>query len=89
MSIRYKQAIQIGSRVTSTVFDLPCVLGCHKTGSGSPAQVVWHLFGDTEARHIRWGETVTAYPGDWLCEDYDGRWHLLTDEEYQETIKND
>ena len=65
---------------------LPCVMQCRKVDL-EPMKVVYHLFGDTKARHIQWGDPAIANEGDWICEDYDGRWHLLTDDDYQKTMK--
>ena len=77
---KFKQRIQIGNNVTD-MMKLPCVFSCHKDRDD---ELVYLLY-DWDAN----GNYLEARKGDWLCEDYDGRWHLLTDEEYQETIKND
>ena len=86
MIMRYKQAIQIGDNVTD-IMKLPCVLGAMKK-SYNPAVIYYILFGDIITKRVQWGEAVTAYTGDWLCEDYDGRWHLRNDKEYKDGIED-
>ena len=82
--MKIKQAIQIGDNVTG-IMRLPCVLGAMKM-TYNPAVIYYILFGDVITKCVQWGETVKAYNGDWLCEDYDGRWHLLSDKEYKSKI---
>lgn len=85
--MRFRQAIHIEGRNVGDILALPCVMGCTKTSAvGEPLQVVYTLFGDTIAPRIRWGATATAGQGDWLCEDYHGRWHALSDKDYQEMV---
>lgn len=79
---RHRQAIQVGHKNITDIMRLPCVLGCRKQ-TQEPLTVSYVLFGDTEARHVRWGEPVTANEGDWLVEDTTGRWHVLTDKDWQ------
>ena len=80
--MRYKQAIQVGRNITD-IMALPCVIFCHKVNL-NPMKVVYYLFGDTIASHLPWGYAVIAHEGDWLCEDYEGKWHLVTDKEYRD-----
>ena len=74
----WKQAIQIGSNVTD-MMKLPCVYSCHKEADGG---LCFLLYDWNE-----YGRYVEARQGDWLCEDYDGRWHLLNDKEYKDGIE--
>lgn len=85
MDMKFKQAIQIGSNVTD-IMKLPCVLGAMKKMYDPPV-IYYILFGDTITKRVQWVETVTAYTGDWLCEDYDGRWYLLNDKEYKDGLE--
>ncbi len=71
----YIQAIEIGHRVTHTVFDLPCIYSVHKDHYG-----LCYLLYDWD----RQGQYVCARPGNWLCEDDDHRWHVLTATEYRQ-----
>lgn len=80
--MRYKQAIQIGNNVTD-IMRLPCVLGARKK-MYNPAVIYYILFGDVITNGVQWSEAVKAYNGDWLCEDYYGRLHLLSDKEYKD-----
>lgn len=79
----YKVRIQIGRNATD-ILKLPCVIGCQKEFWGdSDIRLRFELFGDTQSTKFRWGESIYAYHGDWLCEDYYGVWHLLSNEEYE------
>lgn len=78
--MRFKQAIHIEGNSLGDLFQIPCVFGIRKDGKGG---FVIHLFGDTYNGHVQWGEYNIADIGDWLCEDYEGRWHCLKDEEYK------
>lgn len=81
--VRFKQALQINDNVTA-IMRLPCVIGCRKEfWSDSDICLRFELFGDTQSTKFRWGESIYAYHGDWLCESYDGVWHLLSNEEYE------
>lgn len=85
--MRYKQAIQIGSNVTD-IIKLQCVISAHKNAVVHESFIYYKLFGDTITSMFALGETVIAYSGDWLCEDYDGRWHLLNDKEYKDGLED-
>ena len=67
---KVKQAIHIGRHVTD-IMRLPCVSSCYKTVSGH----LCYLLYDWDAQ----GQNVKAHEGQWLCEDYDGKW-TVTDE---------
>ena len=81
--MRFKQAIQIGSHIDD-IFKLPCVFSALKASKG----IVYTLFGDTIAEMYNVGDKIIAYQGDWLCEDYEGHWHLLSDDEYKAYLSN-
>ncbi len=72
----YKQCIQIGYNVTN-ILKLPCVYSCHKEGKDD--HLVFLMYDWDEQ-----GQYVKAQIGDWLCEDYNGKWHKLTNKEYGE-----
>lgn len=80
--MRYRQSVHIDGNSLDDLFRLPCVYGIRKD---SKADFVIHLFGDTHNGNVKWGDCDTAEIGDWLCEDYEGRWHCLKDEEYKKT----
>ena len=86
--MRYKQAIQIGDNVTD-IMRLPCVISCTKEfWNNTDIKYMYSLFGDTVCSKYSWGDSVIAYSGDWLCEDYDGRWHLLSNKEYKDGLED-
>jgi len=63
----YKRAIQIG-RNMQDIFRLPCVVGIHKMN-------------DEPLYLLNRGYDRVARVGDWLCEDYEGMWHLVHDKQ--------
>lgn len=71
---KYKQAIQISNDVTG-IMKLPCIFSCHKEEGGSLVYLLykWNGLGMYEKAHI----------GDWLCEDYNGEWFVVSDGEYR------
>ena len=75
----YKQAIQIGNNVTE-IMKLPCVYSCSKEiwGIGKEIRLRYELTGNAQFAY-----RFNAYAGDWLCEDAEGTWHLLKNEEYE------
>ena len=80
--MRIKQAIQIGNHIDD-IFKLPCVFSVWKSSKG-----IEYLFGDTKAERHKLGEFIVASKGDWLCEDYECHWHLLSDDEYTSYLSN-
>jgi len=83
--MRYKQAIQIGDNVTD-IMKLPCVMECHKRDifrGGHRIEFYYVL----DSRRMKAPGWQFGHEGDWLCEDYDGRWHLLTDKEYKDGLE--
>lgn len=80
---RFKQCIQVGRNIND-VFGLPCVYGCHKFTGIVPdgERYIFLVNVYSSQREI----SKVAYIGDWLCEDYDGRWHVLSDEEYRKEV---
>lgn len=79
-NMKFRQAIQIPDHITHGVFNLPCVVSAKKDRLYG---FIYILLGDTQTDLFRWVDTIYAKPSDWLCEDNDGRWHLLSDEEYE------
>ena len=80
---KYKQAIKIGDNVTD-MMKLPCVTACHKLNDKCGLE--WLEYEISLGDHKEHAEA-----GDWLCEDYDGQWAILTDDkmaEYLNAIQN-
>lgn len=94
--MKFKQAIQIGDNATD-ILKLPCVAGVWKKvyqarieGGGIEATHVileYHLYGDISSGSGNVGGPIIAINGAWLCEDYNGHWHVMTDNEYKQTLK--
>lgn len=80
--MKFKQAIKIPDYISQGIFNLPCVISARKDRLYG---LIYTLAGDTKTTLFRWGDIIYAKPTDWLCEDYGGRWHLLTNEEYGKT----
>ena len=74
--MNFKQAIQIGSNITD-IFRLPCVWAVRKDVFGA---VFYDLYGFV----MHDGNSAIAREGNWLCEDDEGKWHLLSNEEYEQ-----
>ena len=65
---RYKTAILIPDGITPTIFALPCIYSCHKEADGR----ICYLLYDWDER----GKYIELRPGQWLCQDYDGKWEV-------------
>lgn len=65
----YRQSIQIG-RNANGILALPCVDGVRKT---SPGKLVYQV-------NTKHGTNTSAKEGDWICEDYNGDWHVVSDD---------
>ena len=84
--MKIKQAIQIGDNVTD-IMKLRCISFVTKNPQppkGFEITYYYHLYPgmmwdykeDLSHRHV-------AFKGDWLVEDKDGHWHIMTDDEYK------
>lgn len=74
---KFKQAIHLEGRCIDDVFKLPCVAGIRKNVFGA---IIYDLYGFVMADDS-YKAPVT---GDWLCEDGKGKWHVMSNEEYEE-----
>ena len=82
--MRYKQAIQIGRNING-IFYLPCVYQICKNSETNTIDIWVYLHClSEEAKKSGRKYSFIAHIGDWLCEDYEGKWHLLTDKEYRD-----
>lgn len=52
--------------MTASFFELECIYYCHKDAEGKPVYLLYDW--DDEGRYVE------ARPGQWLCQDYEGRW---------------
>lgn len=73
---KFKQAIHLEGRCINDVFKLPCVYSCHKEAEGGLCYLLYDWDDD--------GNYIEARIGDWLCEDEEGKWHVMSNEEYKE-----
>ena len=83
---KFKQAIRIGKDLNS-IFKLRCVSSIGKVLSLCVPcfhlypGLMWDYKEDLTHKH-------TAHVGDWLCEDEEGHWHILSNEDYQKEYGN-
>lgn len=84
--VKFKQAVQIGDNVTD-IMKLRCISYVSKNPQPPKGfeityyyylypGLMWDYKKDLSHRHV-------AVKGDWLCEDEDGWWHIIGNEEYQ------
>lgn len=73
--MEFKQCIQIG-RSIGDIFRLPCVAAIRKDIFGT---AFYELYGFI----MEDGRNVVAREGNWLCELRNGKWKLMTNEEYK------
>ena len=78
---KYRQCIQIGNDVTG-IMKLPCVSDCFKNGSILRYHVLYNML-PKDIDYADYDDFAVANVGDWLCEDYNGKWYVLTNEEYE------
>lgn len=78
MKQNFKQTIQVDDKNIADIFRLPCVRSIWKTEDSSFKVEI-----DINCLKPQVGLFV-ASPSDWLCENYDGTWCILTDKEHKE-----
>ncbi len=78
--MKFKQSIKIGNNVTD-VMKVSCVHSCCKyVYSDDSVRFLYSLFPLMMAVDSKF---KVANVGDWLCQDEDNLWHLLTADEYE------
>jgi len=70
----FKQAIHVGNTPSMDVFQLPCITALRKGACNIG------FFYETTT------DDVIACPGEWICEDQDGNWHVLSETLYNHYI---
>lgn len=65
---RYRQAILVPESITPTIFALPCIFSVHKEAGDK----ICYLLRSWDSE----GQYIELRPGQWLCEDYDGKWEV-------------
>lgn len=71
----FKQAIRVTNDATY-ILRLDCVYSCHKEGKDKHLVYLLYDWND-------YGEYTKAHIGDWLCQDNQGKWKVLTNEQYR------
>lgn len=83
--MKFKQAIKV-DRSSTDILYLPCVTGCYKYPFPfckfplrghipEKGEIIYHF--------RQGGIDDWVMKGEWLCEDHNGVWHVLSDEEYK------
>ena len=78
--LNYKRCIQIGNDIAS-IIKLPCVRGCEKDLTSGV--LLYKFYSYTMIDPSPYYE---AEKGDWLCEDQNGRWDIMSDKVYKQKI---
>lgn len=78
------QAMQVDARNIADIFKLPCVKSIEKYGRG--------VFVKTFTEYTEEGEYITkryfvGFKTDWVCQLANGKWCILTDEEYKKKMQ--
>ena len=77
---KFAQSIQVGNNVTS-IMRLPCVTSCHKQNDMQGLEWLEYVINGDENQRVE--------KGDWICQDHDGKWHGISDEEYRKEVINE
>lgn len=80
--IKFKQAIRVGNNIEH-IFNLPCVCQINKINNSKEIEVWIYLSYKRVEIERRRKYDFIANVGDWLCEDEDGKWLVLTNWEYE------
>lgn len=70
--LRLTQAIQVPEKISTTLFDLDCVVNAIK----HCGKVHYIVRAQNQTRQI-------AETGDWICQHLDGTWEVIKNEKYQ------
>ena len=73
----YKQCIHLEGKSINEVFALPCIVSIAKCKVSRRKKSIRYCLSNG----------YVAYVGDWLCEDENGNWYVLSDYEYNEINK--
>ena len=71
MKSEYRQAIQIGQHIAD-ILSLPCVEAVRKVNTKNGQAYIFEVHTEDEP-------TYFASQGEWICEDYEGLWHVISD----------
>lgn len=69
----YRQYIHIEGKCMEDIFNLPCIVAIQKYRNDKYCYLL------SDGSH--------AYTGDWICEDYSGHWHALSDFQLKSSLK--
>lgn len=76
---KFKKCIKIERNMTD-IFSLPCVIEVQKQVNGMPLYIIASVNNDRNIDDV-------AETGDWLCQDNNDHWQVVSDQEYM-TISN-
>ena len=74
----YRQAIHIEGDNINDIMRIACVRGCVKTSIAGIYKFSLYPLLMAHPAPLQ-----AAYTGDWLCEDYNGKWHEMNDDTYK------
>lgn len=77
--LRIVQSIKVGKNV-SDIMKLDCVRSCRKIVVSDDVLYGYRLYPLSMAHPAPYVEAVT---GDWLCQQADGKWDILSENEYK------
>ena len=80
--MKYKQCIKIGKNIAD-IMKLPCIRSCEKSSIKGVFKFKFYPLKMTHPVPY-----LTAWSGDWLCENEFGKWDILNSEQY-EKMQND
>lgn len=81
--LNFVQSIKVGNNA-SDIMMLDCVMSCRKMVVSRDVLFAYKLYPLTMAHPAPFIEAVT---GDWLCQQADGKWDILSDYEYRKRHK--
>jgi len=77
--MKYKQAIRVNGSVDD-IMKLPCVRSCTKVYSSTG---MYYKFGFYPLSMVHSHPYNQAVQGDWICQNQNGKWDVLSNEEYR------
>lgn len=82
VAVHFRQAVEVTVRAIGSILALPCVDEVRKRDNRRDGVVEYYFLLNPFKMAVE--EFQYAHPGDWLCEDERGKWHLLSAEAYRQ-----
>ena len=86
--MKFKKATRIGDNV-SDIMKLRCVSYVTKNPDYGVGYHYCMYPGLLHEYKNGISNRYIGHKGDWICEDYNGEWYILTDEEYQRNMERE